>query len=211
MNSLFRSLATLTLLGALVAGTGWSAAWAQEEEGDASGTVTISEDEPGAETEETPEESATPDPKKMPKPKISDRDPFINPIEAGTFTGGTITKRGGTSAPTVRANPDEAEGTASSEGEGAAVAARAPARGEAEYGDEVEEIDPPAVTITGIVSSGGGRMAILTSPDASHIVRVGDKIGEYRVTAIGERSVNFRISESDFKVLMEDEFGLSSR
>ncbi|MCA9790731.1 MAG: hypothetical protein KC910_03020 [Candidatus Eremiobacteraeota bacterium] len=202
MKSFLRSLATLTILGALVTGTGYKVARAQEE-GDASGKVTISED---AETPKTPDKPAKAEqqgPKKMPKPKLTDRDPFINPIEAGTFSGGKTPKKGDPNAgPTVRAH----------DGEGATANADAKGGDEAAYTDEeVEEIDPPAVTISGIVSSGGGRMAILTSPDQSHIVRVGDKVGEYRVAGISERAVTFKIKDQTFKIIMEDEFGLSSK
>ncbi|MGE0488269.1 MAG: hypothetical protein AB7S38_03530 [Vulcanimicrobiota bacterium] len=203
MKSFLRSLAALTILGALVTGTGYNAAQAQEE-GDASGKVTISED---AETPKTPDKPAPAEqqgPKKMPKPKLTDRDPFINPIEAGTFSGGKTPKKGDPNAgPTVRAQDGGEGATASGDNKGGEEAA---------YTDEEEEeIDPPAVTISGIVSSGTGRMAILTSPDQSHIVRVGDKVGEYRVAGISERAVTFKIKDHTFKIIMEDEFGLSSK
>ncbi len=196
MRALFRSLATLLLVSALVTATGWSAAWAQE--GEATGDVEITEDVDAA-----PE--ATPDakparPNKMPKPALTDRDPFRNPILSGEVDGGTIS-RGKDKRAKILARKKEA-----GEEGGEEVTDE---DGEVVYADEVEEeIEPPAVTVTGIVSSSSGRRAILVSPDASYIVSVGDKLSVFKVSAISTSAVTFTYKDRNFEVQMEDEFGL---
>ena len=195
MRALFRSLATLLLVSALVTATGWSAAWAQE--GEATGDVEITEDAEAA--PETEPEAKPARPNKMPKPALTDRDPFRNPILSGEVDGGTISrgkdKRAKILARKKAAGEDGEEVTDED--------------GEIVYEDEIEEdIEPPAVTVTGIVSSSSGRRAILVSPDASYIVGIGDKLSVFKVSAISASAVTFTYKDRNFEVQMEDEFGL---
>lgn len=208
-----RALTTAMVLGALICSAPATHPAYAQEGGEASEEITISEDEPGAATETKTEDAA----KKAEeaallkvRPKMTERDPFRNPIASGEVHGTTV-RRTPRPASTGRQEPTvkPAEGAAAStEGSAAAPAGPdAPA-----YGDEEEpEVSPPAVTVTGIISSGSGRRAILTSPDQSYIVSVGDKLAEYRVTAISERAVSFSLSDRTFKLEMEDEFGLHSK
>ena len=195
MRALFRSIAPFLLVGFLVTATGWSAAWAQD--GDASGDVEITED---AEVEEKPAEVAQPKKSgKMPKPELTDRDPFRNPVLSGEVDGGSIRRDGGR-ARVLAKRSEDGEPIVGEDGE------------EIIYEDEEEEeIEAPSVTISGIVSSGGGNRAILSSPDQTYIVSVGDKLSSFRVSAISAKSVTFTYKDRDFKVEMEDEFGLETK
>jgi len=60
----------------------------------------------------------------------------------------------------------------------------------------------PAVTVTGIVS-GPAQTAILSNAGRSYVVRVGDKLGDYRVSAIGARSVTLATRANSFKLPLE--------
>ena len=60
----------------------------------------------------------------------------------------------------------------------------------------------PAVTVTGIVS-GPGQTAILSNAGRSYVVRVGDRVGDYRVSAIGPRSVMLATGVNSFKLAMQ--------
>lgn len=60
----------------------------------------------------------------------------------------------------------------------------------------------PAVTVTGIVS-GPAQTAILSNAGRSFVVRVGDRMGDYRVSAIGPRSVTLATGTSKFKLPLE--------
>lgn len=58
----------------------------------------------------------------------------------------------------------------------------------------------PTVTVTGIVS---GQTAILSNAGRSYVVQVGDKLGDYRVSAIGPRSVTLATGATSFKLPMQ--------
>jgi hypothetical protein len=67
-------------------------------------------------------------------------------------------------------------------------------------------IKPPPVSVTGIVESRRGNMAILKSPTQVYIVRSGDKLGDYHVTSIGRHTVAFAYKDKTFKLPLESEF-----
>lgn len=60
----------------------------------------------------------------------------------------------------------------------------------------------PAVTVTGIVS-GPAQTAILSNAGRSYLVRIGDRLGDYRVSAIGPRSVTLATGANSFKLPLE--------
>ena len=195
MTSLYRALATLLLVGALVTGSGWSAAWAQE--GDASGEVDITEEageKPKAEEKADPKTG----PMKMPKPKLTDRDPFRNPILSGEVESGSIPVYGEEGETITKTGDEKSASGGDSDGVETVT-----------YSDEEEEeIEPPAFEISGIVTSGSGRRAILAGPESTHIVSVGDKLAEFKVASISDEVVVLKYKDREFKVEIADEYGL---
>jgi hypothetical protein len=73
--------------------------------------------------------------------------------------------------------------------------------------EEEEPVDPPDVSVNGIVVGGGTSRAIIKGPEQSYIVSVGDKLAEYRILAISSGAVTFGYKGHKFKVKLDDEFG----
>ena len=74
---------------------------------------------------------------------------------------------------------------------------------------EEDEVDIPApeVTISGIVRSGSGNQAIISTANGTRVITTGQKLGDYRVAAIGDKSVSFSYGGGKiFKVPMDSEF-----
>jgi hypothetical protein len=174
----------------LAAGLLASAVVAQEG---ASGEVKIEGEKPPAAAGEAPKPIIKPA-----KPVITDRDPFVNQATAGAVNSGTVSR--------VRPRPTGATNTvrpatpASNAARGNAPAVKGQAAQE-----EVEEVIVPApeVTITGIVRSGGGHIAIVNSGSQSYMVTPGQKLGDYRVSAITDTAVTFTHTGKAFKVPIE--------
>lgn len=137
------------------------------------------------------------------KPQIVDRDPFVNTILSGEVNNMEDTRDLTRTRSTVAAAETRDAGAAASGGASAAGA------DEAESAEDIEEIEVPApeVTITGIVGSSGGRMAIVSAGPSSHIVRVGQKMADYSVTSITDTSVTFTYMSKSFEIPLIDEFG----
>ena len=131
-------------------------------------------------------------PANIQKKAVSNRDPFVNYSASG---GGVVTKTEGTTSKDALAKKDKKAGPN-----------KAP---KAEKPKEVE-IPPPAVTVQGIVVSGSGNRAILTSPNQTYIVRSGDKLGDYKVDSVQPKMVVFRYKDKTFKLKMEDQFAAAS-
>lgn len=176
-----QGVATILAAGLLAIG-------ASAQEG-AEGEVNITEKAP---TAASPAETAKPAPKPV-KPQIVDRDPFVNQLmtgSVGTSTVGTRTRR---------------VSAATSDG----GSAPAPAAGEMTDGEEVVEIPAPEVNINGIVSSGSGRQAIISTSSGTQMITAGMKLGDYKVSSIGKNYVTFTYGgEKSFKVEMDNEFGV---
>ncbi|MBI3929570.1 MAG: hypothetical protein HY319_28775 [Armatimonadetes bacterium] len=202
MSRMFQAGARLVLtlaVGAMVWACGPAVVAQEAGGGEASESITITEEE-GAEKPAAGESKPAVTPLNRAKIKISDRDPFRNPIASGEVHETAISKP----AHTVRPAAAPA-GTASKPAQAAPKAGSKPAAA----AEEAEpEVAAPAVTVTGIVMSGGSRRAILTSPDQSYIVGVGDKLAEYRVSAITDHSVTFKVGDNTFTLEIEDQWGL---
>lgn len=156
----------------------------------AEGEVNIKDKTPAAASET---EAAKPAAKPV-KPQIVDRDPFVNQVITGTVR---------TTTATVRPRPKA--GTAA-----VSAAKGATASGAVNKAEEVEEIEIPApeVTVNGIVSSGSGRQAIISTSNGTRMITTGMKLGDYRVATIGPNYVTFSYNgEKNFKVPLENEFG----
>lgn len=133
------------------------------------------------------------------KPQITERDPFVNTILSGEVNNMEDTRDMTRTRSTVSA----------ADTRDAASGADAASADEADGEEDIEEIEVPApeVTITGIVGSSGGRMAIVSAGPSSHIVRVGQKMADYSVTSITDRSVTFTYMSKSFEIPLIDEFG----
>ncbi len=163
----------------------------------AQGSVTITdEDKAKAGGEAAPAAGAEAAPKiQVPKQAVTNRDPFV--YQLGDQVKVTRTKKV-VAAPPKSKNPQEKASEVAgggAKGSGKSDKAAAPA----------ETVAPPAVTVTGIINGPQNR-AILTSPNQSYIVKVGDKLGDYRVSGITAKAVLFKFKDKTFKIVMEDEF-----
>ncbi len=165
----------------------------------ASETVSITDTGAEAPATGTPAEKPTPtgsQPLARPVQQQITRDPFVNPLTGG---GTALTSR-----PTVRATPR----VTGAGGATASTSSAAPTTPSGKVPDEPEEeVQPPDVTVTGIVMGAGRSFAIVTGPEQSYIVGVGDKLVEYRILAISPQAVTFGLKSKKFKVKLQDEFG----
>lgn len=180
-------VATIMTAGFLAAGA--------SAQNSAEGEVNIKDKAPAAASEgEQVKKEAKPV-----KPQIVDRDPFVNQIYTGT----------GRSTAVVRRNPGQKSGTQVI-GTAASTVKNAQAAngGKGEEAAEEVEIPAPEVTVNGIVSSGSGRQAIISTNAGTRMITTGMKLGDYRVASIGNNYVTFSYNgEKDFKVQLENEFG----
>lgn len=164
----------------------------------AQGSVTITDEEKakaGAEAAPAPGAEAAPK-IQVPKQAVTNRDPFV--YQLGETV--KVTRKKVVATPPPRA----AKAGEAASAKDAAGAAKAGKAGTAEKA-EVVTVAPPAVTVTGIINGPSNR-AILTSPNQSYIVKVGDKLGDYKVSGITAKAVLFKYKDKTFKVVMEDEF-----
>ena len=176
---------------AAILAAGLLAIAAVAQTGEASGEIKIEGEKPPAAAAGETKPTAKPV-----KPTITDRDPFVNQVNAGTVRSDAVgrVRRTSSDGPAVRA-PARAVG-----GNNAPV--KAGAKGAAVAEEEVPEVIVPApeVTITGIVRSGSGRVAIVNSGSSSYMVVPGQKLGDYRVSAITDTAVTFTHTGKAFKV-----------
>lgn len=128
------------------------------------------------------------------KKAVSTRDPFVNYSASG---GGVVTKTEGAGSSDLVKKNDKKDAAKKADPAKPAV-------------KEVE-IPPPAVTVQGIVLSGSGNRAILTSPNQTYIVRTGDKLGDYKVDKVEAKTVIFRFKDKTFKLTMADEFSAAGK
>ncbi|GMU58153.1 MAG: hypothetical protein AMXMBFR33_72990 [Candidatus Xenobia bacterium] len=166
----------------------------------ASETVSITDTGAEAPATGTPAASPTPrgsQPLARPVQQQITRDPFVNPLTGG---GASLASR-----PTVRATPRVTAATPGSTA--AATPGTKASPGAQDAAEPEEEVPPPDVTVTGIVMGAGRSFAIVTGPEQSYIVGVGDKLVEYRILAISPQAVTFGLKSKKFKVKLQDEFG----
>ena len=127
------------------------------------------------------------------KPILVERDPFVNQIRSTKLDSSfSVTKLHPQliNSPVVKTDSNETPTTSESR-----VVAATP---------EVLVIPAPDVTISGIVSSGKGRQAIINSTGATRVITTGQKLGDYRVASIGKESVTFSYGDSDtFEISMD--------
>lgn len=172
--------------------TGLLAAGASAQEG-ATGDVDIKEKSPAV----TQPADTTSSETRMVKPTIVDRDPFINQM-----TSNRILTPDRTNSP-IRPIKKISPGNNNAEPQ---------ARPGADPVDETvavqePEIPAPEVTVTGIVSSGSGSQAIISTSAGTRMVSSGQKLGDYRVSSIGPNYVSFSYGETKvFKVPLASEF-----
>jgi hypothetical protein len=159
--------------------------------GEASGEVKIEGEKPPAAAAAGTKPTAKPV-----KPTITDRDPFVNQVNAGTVSPDAVgrVRRTTSEGPAVRPPANRAASNGPSKGPGG--------KGTAAAEEEVPEVIVPApeVTITGIVRSGSGRVAIVNSGTSSYMVVPGQKLGDYRVSTITDTAVTFTHTGKAFKV-----------
>lgn len=167
------------------------------QEGEASGEVKIEGDKPPAAAAAGEEKKPTGKPV---KPTITERDPFVNQVTAGVVSPGAVSSRARTASSTGGATVKPAAAAASRSATGATKGVKGAAAEE-----PVEEVIVPApeVTITGIVKSGGGHVAIVNSGNMSYMVVPGQKLGDYRVSSITDTAVTFTHTGKNFKVPIE--------
>lgn len=182
-----QGVATILAAGLLAVG-------AVAQEG-AEGEVNITDSAP---TETAQPETASEAPAKPIKPQIVERDPFVNQL----LTGNVIPTSTGSRPQTRNIKP-----VTKSADRGATVAAAAPPAAAGEEVAEEVEIPAPEVTVTGIVSSGSGNQAIIKTNVGMKVINVGQKLGDYKVSSIGDTYVVFSYGgEKTFKVPLDSEF-----
>jgi hypothetical protein len=176
---------------ATILATGFLAMGATAQDG-ASGDVTITDGAPAVTT--TTDSTAPADPKPV-KPAIHDRDPFVNQLHSNRFPD--------QDRPQVRPNPRPINPDSNTQ----KPAARPDADPVATDTEVPEEIPAPEVTVSGIISSPNGSQAIISTSNGTRMIAAGEKLGDYRVSSIGEDYVAFRYGETKvFKVPMASEF-----
>ena len=120
------------------------------------------------------------------KPKMTDRDPFVNPHYQ--------------LAPTNKTQPGRVDTLQNSNNQTVQDAKTG------NVSEEPTELAAPDVKVTGIVASNGHKQAILQSSQGTRIVTVGEKLADYQVSAITNDSVTLSHSGRAFKVPMTSEF-----
>lgn len=184
MKANYWRLGIATIMTAGFLATGASA------QNSAEGEVNIKDKAPAAASEA---EAAKPAGKPI-KPQIHHRDPFVNQIITGDVRSSTAG---------VRPKGVSKAGTTS-----AAGASPSTKGGAAKVEEPEIEIPAPEVTVNGIVSSGSGRQAIISTNNGTRMISTGMKLGDYRVATIGPNYVTFSYNgEKNFKVPLENEFG----
>ena len=176
---------------AAILATGILAVGATAQEG-ASGDVTIKEKTPEVTT--TTDATSSADTKPI-KPAIVERDPFINQLHSNRFPD--------YDRPQVRPNPRPLK----PDGNTQSPQARPDADPIATETEAPVEIPAPEVTVSGIVSSPSGSLAIISTNVGTRMITAGEKLGDYRVSSIGTDYVAFSYGQTKvFKVPMDSEF-----
>lgn len=184
MHTSYWKTGIAALLTGLLLGAGVSA-----QEG-ASGDVTIKNEKPAVATSS----ASSADADKIIKPAIVDRDPFINQLQRDGFANQDVRPR---------PNPRPLKPDNSSQ----APKARPDADPIATNTEVPIEVPAPEVKVTGIVVSSSGSQAIISTGQGMRMITTGQKLGDYRVSAIGADYVAFSYGgEKVFKVPMSSEF-----
>jgi hypothetical protein len=178
---------------ATILATGILAAGATAQEG-ASGDVTIKDKTPAV---TAPNDAASPADAKPIKPTIVDRDPFVNQI----FGSRVLPPRDGYQRPNpVPLKPADPQSKTK-------PVARPDADPIATETEVPVEIPAPEVTVSGIVTSPSGSLAIISTNVGTRMISAGEKLGDYRVSSIGADYVSFSYGQTKvFKVPMASEF-----
>ena len=177
---------------AAVLATGLLATGASAQEG-ASGDVNIKEKSPAV----TQSGSTANNDTVMVKPTIVERDPFINQMTNNRFSTPTRPNLPPRSVKTISPGNNDKEPLAR------------PGADPIDDTVAVEQpvIPAPEVTVTGIVSSGSGSQAIISTSNGTRMVTSGQKLGDYRVSSIGPNYVSFSYGQTKvFKVPLASEF-----
>lgn len=155
----------------------------------AEGEVNITDKAPT----ETSETASVKPAEKPVKPQIVDRDPFVNQLTTGTVFSSTTGTRSG-----ARVRPKAGS---------SAVAAADDELSDEDLEEEEEEIPAPEVSVKGIVSSGSGRQAIISTSVGTRMITTGQKLGDYRVSSITAGAVTFTYGGTQsFKIPLDSEF-----
>lgn len=157
--------------------------WAQPPQG-AKETVVIKEDAKTA----TVKKDTLPSPAAAPRPRVT-RDPFV---------------KGGSGTAPVATTPVQPPKVTS-------VATPGNAAGPTVIKPKEPPVEPPKVTVNGILMSGTGRQAIVVSPNNTFLVRVGQKLGDYRVSHIDRKQVVFTHKGKKFPIKLENEFAAKTK
>ena len=128
-------------------------------------------------------------PVNVPKKIVNDRDPFINMSSSSGSSTITKTADGGKTLVKKGKKGDK----------------DAPKEAKQEI-----EVPPPDVTVQGILLSHTGNRAILSSPKQTYMVRQGDKLGDYKVASVAEKTVVFSFKDKTFKLKLKDEFSANA-
>ncbi|MCA9780912.1 MAG: hypothetical protein KC800_29535 [Candidatus Eremiobacteraeota bacterium] len=177
---------------AAVLATGLLATGASAQEG-ASGDVNIKEKSPAVTQTGDTGISET----KVVKPTIVDRDPFVNQI--------TVSRIVSPDRPSAPVRPIQKISPGNNDKEPLGRPGADPI--DDTVAVDVPEIPAPEVKVTGIVSSGSGSQAIISTSNGTRMVTSGQKLGDYRVSSIGPNYVSFSYGEAKvFKVPLASEF-----
>lgn len=175
---------------ATVLATGLLALGASAQNG-AEGDVTIKEDTNVPKVQTTTAAQAKPV-----KPTIVDRDPFVNQITQSGIVSPTTPKIRPAVRPAAANNPEPQARPGADP-----VAANPPEE------VPVVEIPAPEVTVNGIVLSSSGSQAIISTSVGTKLITAGQKLGDYRVSSIGQNYVAFSYGGTKtFKVPLASEF-----
>ena len=69
-----------------------------------------------------------------------------------------------------------------------------------------ETVPAPSVAVQGVILSTSGNQAIVTSPTRTYMIRPGDKLGDYKVSAIEAHKVIFSFKDKNFAIALQNEF-----
>jgi len=157
-----------------------------------SGEVQVTEEEMVSETD-APVAQATPA-RRVPQIRSAGRvrDPFVNPTAIGLEEAAAP---GEVTTPAV-AQTKTGEPAASTGATGYPSAFKKPTK---------PVVPQPDVVVTGVLRSPGGNRAILSGPEGSEIVVVGQKVGEFRVAAIEAKGVTLSWKDHRIQVPFERE------
>ena len=128
------------------------------------------------------------------KPAIVERDPFVNQI-SGHVTVPNFVRPGKKTQDPFSALGSNIESNSSTSD-----------LTDNNLAPEAEKLTAPDLQVAGIVGRPGHRQAILTDGNSTRIVSVGQQLSDFRVSAIGSKSVTVSSSGQDFLIPMFTEF-----